>query len=911
MPDYGDAPNGMPTVPFDLTPDLASLEFPWTLGGPFGAAEQGAAVQLDPATAAALAPVPPPGDPAGAPGPAGDQAPAAGGTPAAVMAAAAPPPPDQPIAHLADLQPGIGLPAAALAAAAAPGGPGTGAALPPGLPGAAAPAAPAPPVPPGALVGAPTAAPPASPADMAAAGPAPATPMWPPPFDDALTGPPAPPPLPPDEAALPPVQPLPPIDALTGAGGMPPVGALGGDPYAATLTPEQHYRQAVAALQGGSPFDEQGNVRFSNDAEAQRYINDLALRDAPAAAQYGAQLEDIRLKRYLAQQAKNENANWEQQQANIRMRNQALADAQRKTDALLADAQRIADTKIDPTGGLSTGGKIAGVLAAVIGGLVQGRTGSAHNAGLEALTDTINRSIDAQKATLANQLTGIGIRRGALADEYARHGDEYLAAETMRVAAFKHADDLLALEQQKYTPRGMTFLKIAGLRAGITGQIQAAIDARHSKDVELSLKIQNAERELLIANETGRHNRATEAKDWAQLDIERNKAKAKDEVYAPDVLGRILPPGVPLPPVPMSIKEYGQWAESADKGQQFVNQSRSNTHAVPSVTVIDPKTGQASEFIAKGTPEEIGKLKGKVSATTKIVNLIDEAVRKRTGWASDVGNSDEKQQLDAIWGQAKIEAKNAADLGQITTSDVELIKGMLGTDNPSKLRNPVPGMIEARALLLQGLNTDLQSKGYPKDQKYDIPAPPSALEDRDRLTGRTAIEQGEDARPVIFGGNKDAHPLLQGDDVTKRARLIAEGSARVGPTGLALEDDAKVRAAIALAADATPAERADVVAKLAGWAQSPRPSVASGVLGLLRGESPALYEQVVAKLPAKQRADIPDWEHLPLPGADLPPPASLHRPPPIGEANATSPLPPPPPVADGISGAPPGWGEGE
>jgi len=558
--------------------------------------------------------------------------------------------------------------------------------------------------------------------EQAAPPPPPDAPVAPPP--PALTPAPVPPP------------PLP--DAITGQVERslvgPPDQPFTGDARQA-LTPEQRYQQVAKGYAGNPDALLADLISGPVTPERQRYLNELALRDQQGFAELGLRLDDARQKQVAARQLEIRNRDFDQQMANARARDAAMKATQAKLDQVIADAQRIAATKNDPTGGLSTGQKIAGVLGAVVGGLVQGRTGSPNNAGLDALNTAINRGIQAQQADLANQREGLNLRRTALAEQIHLNNDAYQAAETVRLAALMHADDLLKTQQQDFASDGTRGLRIAQLRAGIAAQQATTLREIGQKSFDNHIKQQNADREATLAIETLRHNRATEGLEAAKFTLEKTKAKAQDQAFDPEVLARILPPGSPVPPIPMSIKEYNTWAEAGTKGQQLRNQAPENVRAVPGVPIKDA-AGKESTFIATGEPTEVGKLKKKVAATTKIVNLIDEAIRKRTGWSSEVGNSDEKQQLDAIWGQAKIEAKNAAELGQITESDVELIKGMLGTGNPSKLRDPIPGMREARALLLQGLNTDLKSFGYPQDQRFDIldtsspPAASKTAEDR-------------------------------------------------------------------------------------------------------------------------------------------------------------------------------------
>jgi hypothetical protein len=684
------------------------------------------------------------------------------------------------------------------------------------------------------------------------------------------TSPDLPPPMPPPQAPIttlpslaqpplehaPPPAPLP--DVVSGVGGMPAAGQIAGVPYAATPTPEQHYQATASRTTPASLFDAHGNLTITDPAEAQRYLNELHARDPQGAAEAGARLEDIKAKHLLAEHQRIANEDWDRQQANFKMRQDSIRVAQQKSDALLADALRISKQKIDPSGGVHGLQRVAMVIGAAVGGAVQAQNGG-RNAGMDALNDTINRGIEAQKADMANQREGLMLRKSALSEEYARTGDLYEAAERVRLASLKHADDLLATEQQKFAQGGTTGMRIAALRAAVGAQMQQSVEAHQQKNFENELKYRDAARQQQIADETARDNRAKLGLEYAKLGAERDKG---GPVYTPSEL-QALHPGMPVPPIRMTAKDYGAWLENQNKGQQFQNQQRSVTHAMPGVAVRDPKTGQEAPFIASGTPESVEKLRKQQTAVSQIVGLIDEAKRVRSGWTSNVGNSEEHQKLNAIWGAAKIAAKNAAELGQITESDVELIKGMLGTDDPSKLRDPIPGMNEARRVLVQNLNVELHGHGFPKDQQFDIPEPPAGPRPQDQIQGKTATELASDATPGA------AVRALSFTDPQDRVR-DAENTPR-GPTGLAPEDTARVAAAAKAYSTAAPADRKAILEQLTAWSSSDRPTVASGVLGLVRGENPALYETLVAKLPAAQRANLPDFKSLGLPGANLPP----------------------------------------
>ncbi len=516
-------------------------------------------------------------------------------------------------------------------------------------------------------------------------------------------------------AAPPPITELPSAraavpDAVSTAEGMAPKGEVAGEGYAPTRAPDQlpeaQYKGAAKKLTE-SPFDPAtGDIRADvSDADAQRYMSDLARRDPGAFAELTTKLEDAKAKRAVAEHARIAEADYQAQQANMKMRAQAMAEAQKKSEALLADAQRIADTKIDPTGGLSGGQKIAGVLGAIIGGLVQGRTGSARNAGMDALNDIIARGIDAQKANLANRREGIGLRRGALAEEYARNNDAYQAAETVRLAALKHADDLLATQQQQYSPRGTTFVKIANLRAQIGAAQQKAVEEHQQKTFDNSIKLQDAARQQQIANETARNNRATTALGYARLAEDKATRQEAQRARTAD-------------------KEIERADKAAERHRQFTIggipkvQTGADGKPVigpdgkPVVTFDVLRNADKSEWEAE-SPEATRDLRQKATSTEEVVSIIDEirAIRNRVGGESKLLNSDESQRLEVLQNRAKLLTKQGTQ-GMSSDKDMETIEGASGTSDAASWRSQDAKLLEARARTVSSLNTALRRAKY-------------------------------------------------------------------------------------------------------------------------------------------------------------------------------------------------------
>ena len=571
-------------------------------------------------------------------------------------------------------------------------------------------------------VGAPpelAAAPPAAPAQSQteAATTAPAGPPAPVPAPDLGAAPMAPPlgtepsiqlpfaAQPPPITDLPSARPGVP-DAVSTAEGMSPKGEVAGEAYAPARTAEQQYRDSAKKLTE-SPFDPAtGDLRSDvSDADAQRYMNDLATRDPAKFAEVSTQLADIKTKRALAEKARIADADWKVEQANHRARTEAIRVANAKAAAIDADAQRIANTKIDPTGGLSGGQRIAGVLGAIIGGLVQGRTGSARNAGMDALNDVINRGIEMQKANLANQREGIAGRRSALAEEYARTNDTFHAQEVIRLAALKHADETLATEQQKYSPRGTSFQKIASLRAQV-GAAQAEAKAKVAQTYfDNSLKASKQATEEMQQREVMRHNRASEGIDYAKIKSEEENRKLQRQLHASD-------------------KADERADKAAERVRQFAiggipkvqtdpdGKPVMGPDGKPTITYDVLRNDDNTVWEAE-SPEATRELRQKKTSATEVISIIDEirAIRNRVGGESKLLNSDEAQRLEVLQNRAKLLTK-AGTQGMSSDKDMDTIEGASGTSDASSWRSQDAKLAEARARTASSLNTAFRDAKY-------------------------------------------------------------------------------------------------------------------------------------------------------------------------------------------------------
>lgn len=570
---------------------------------------------------------------------------------------------------------------------------------------------PAPPPPDlGPQIGAPI-APPVEPSPLDAAQYLPA----PPPPDTALMGaaesaPGAPGPLPTTFAAPPPVSALPsalpppgapgPIpDALSGVDTTQPLGELA-PAYAPQLTPEQHFAQTVKQYKD-DPY------AIPDLGEQERYLNYLQLYEPEKALQLEMKHEAARRDAQLAAKAKADREDYDREIQNLKIREDAREKVRQQMDTVMAEAQRIAETKIDPAGGLSGGQKIAGILASIVGGLVQGRTGAARNAGLDSFVDTINRGIETQKADLANRRGMLEFKRSALGEAYARTGDMFLAEEAVRQASYRHAIGLIDSDAQNWDARGTQAMARAKARAQlVAGMNKSAQDAAYKRNEE-EIKTREQARKEAETLSTIAKNRAEAAKAHA----EAKNAKKQEQEWDPKQLA-ILNPGLPVPPIAMTQSRYKDWLGAQKQGEEYKTAARANdpTERQRELAVPGVVDDQNQPVLFSGK-EEATNVKQARARGVNMVRKVDQLIQliNDHGHETDFGKSEAWQQAKQIYSSLLLEAKEMDHLGALSGSDIALEQAKIGTDDPTQIRNTIPGLKAFRSDTIEGVNAIQQN----------------------------------------------------------------------------------------------------------------------------------------------------------------------------------------------------------
>lgn len=425
----------------------------------------------------------------------------------------------------------------------------------------------------------------------------------------------------------------------------------------------------------------------------------LWLTDPAAAQALEARELAVQQDKALAEQERI-NADDVKQAVADRARVQAARD---KADAMQAqienDSAALAKQKVDPDrwwSNRSTGQKVAGYIAAIVGGLAQSASGGGRNVGLDMINKAIDDDIAAQGANLAGGRADLARRQGVVAELYSRTGDLEHSMESARRASKMQALDQLQVEMQKYDPAGTTARRlVTEWRAGLA-QVAKDDEKRYQQTFENQLKVG----ELGIKADAAALAREKEARRVAGAGSGQLTPQQFREKYA-----GIIPVEL-LPNVPMTEKDFSRQLETSNKGLEA--KSKIDARRIPGVMP------DGADFLANaGTDADVSKVRDQVTAGKGLVRLIDDARRIRTGWSSDLTKNEEWQRLKTIWGNAKAKGKNALGLGALSDSDFELLGQYLGTDDPTKSRGVEAAVLQARKNIVSDSNDALHSIGYP------------------------------------------------------------------------------------------------------------------------------------------------------------------------------------------------------
>ncbi len=138
------------------------------------------------------------------------------------------------------------------------------------------------------------------------------------------------------------------------------------------------------------------------------------------------------------------------------------------------------------------------------------------------------------------------------------------------------------------------------------------------------------------------------------------------------------------------------------------------------------KAKQPGDFILARDSAEGGKVADEKGAVDNASALIDHmiALRTKSGWTSDTRKSPEWQQAKSTFNSAIQQIQQAEGFKRLTDTDHDLILGQLGMTDTTGVRDPLPGLMQARANLINNFNGHLKSVDHQAARRRDFDNPP-------------------------------------------------------------------------------------------------------------------------------------------------------------------------------------------
>ena len=511
-------------------------------------------------------------------------------------------------------------------------------------------------------------------------------------------------------------------DAITGAGGVPLAPLVPG-----LGIPQATFEQAMARL----PTTTAGVPELPEEYLTNQEAGQAFARLTPEQQiEQQLDLEQRREDFARTARAKAAKADAEEAERDERDWRTSRETSRRDIEQIEAEAKAEAGREIDINRGwanASTGTKIAGIFSALAGGLVAHKYGG-RNSGLEMIDNLINRDIDAQKFNKQQRLNALAARGGTARDRLAMAGDDFREETRLRLTAYDRVLGQITADAQNFDPRGTQAIRygqayqdLAAKRAQIAQDAQKRAADGYKEQLDLASKeldLQKKQAELAKAQRAAMGGGSGTGKikqtpaEWAALYGDAGR-----------------------PPRPMDAKEYKEWvaiggkvATRASAEAEAEKKQRENSPewiagelGAGDLTNEDGKPVLFRDTAAAG---RVSKLRGSTDTIARLVDQIT-AARAKYGWSSDLAKSEEWRQIKADSGALVIAVKNLAELGALSGPDMGLVEQMMGTNDPTEMRDPTAGLTRLRLNSINGLNEVIRSEARPgqKPKRYDIKTP--------------------------------------------------------------------------------------------------------------------------------------------------------------------------------------------
>lgn len=533
-------------------------------------------------------------------------------------------------------------------------------------------------------------------------------------------------------ASPPPAPPTAP-DAVSGAGG-PTMPAPVAPPVAMPAPTATPPAAAEPALPDAGPVTSPDQIAPPTPVPAPPPVESLQAAEdrAMAAGQIAAQQADDRAA--LMQEAQRKAQELDAARA------QAAADIQRHREAVQAQADKAIQDYVDfdmkPAEKSNGVGNVLALIFGGIGNVLMGQGGAAN-----PVIGILDKKADAaarERAAKAAKLAANADLRGRQVDSiaaFAKDSDSYYAAaKAAELENYARQIEVAAsgYDSQKEQLKAQDV--VAQLRAQAAASAAAAAEAEHKRqleDAKFGLDQYKASTDRYQA-ETGRKQvglgYANLGENRRQFDlsfVEGQKQHAFDnemklrnldlEIQKAQAEGRQKDVS--------SLREQRE-AEAADAARSIgvVPTTETDDKGNPIGIAWKELSQSDGKPFRAADSKRAQELTSKMAATTEAVGLLDRLIRMREkyGWSADTFKSPEWQQMKADYGRLVLVSKDEGGLGALSGPDMGLLHSVLGTPDPTEVRDPKAGLAQARANMVSSFNTTLRANGYTGDA-FDIP----------------------------------------------------------------------------------------------------------------------------------------------------------------------------------------------
>jgi len=403
-----------------------------------------------------------------------------------------------------------------------------------------------------------------------------------------------------------------------------------------------------------------------------------------------------------------------------------LKDSQEKHLAqiqqIVKESKEIGQMKIDPDRWYSSAGagrKIGTWVSVLAGGQLGLLSGRGGNAGLDFVMGEINKDIDAQKASIANQSNELTRRQGLVSEIYQATGDMFRAEETARLSAIEGMAGRIQSEMAKLDPEGTQAMEKQALlqeldsrRAQSLSALEEKGHARAIEDAEFEMKA----RDSIV---TAKLNAAKMAK----INAETKKLNRRGT-------GRSKPKGPTVSTLLSAAKANLRWDPSIGDFVQKVPSGAAQGETIDQARLREAK-GRADkmELDLSGTErsrklgtrvfdsngDEILAADATQAKTAKraqadldtVTKLVDELkiITDEEGWQSDTVKS-------AAWQKAKgklvnilLVNKDNFELGALSGDDMKIMEEFQGGDDATAYISMMPGLLSMQQNLESQYNS--------------------------------------------------------------------------------------------------------------------------------------------------------------------------------------------------------------